>query len=267
MWVSKRNDLEAWSSAWAAEPNQRHSHDFFQLTRTRSGVGRIEVAGHRYDSPPGACVLIPPGEIHELHPADRSVWVFDTLFFSVADLTTFTSGDRAQPVVDCPTISFANASVLTDFDALHRSVTRGDEGLVQADRLQTLLTRIGKMAGVPMAESETIVLRGHLDRVRQFMESHLTRDVSLAELAAVAGVGECHLTRAFRRAFGQPPHAFHRQLRVSRARRLLKDERPIVDVAAETGFADQAHFTRHFKRLVGVTPGAYLRGVKNVQDA
>ena len=64
-----------------------------------------------------------------------------------------------------------------------------------------------------------------------------------------------------------PPHAFQTQVRVARAKALLLRGWPISQAAAHTGFADQSHLTRHFKRLVGVTPGQYRQGSKNVQDA
>jgi AraC-like DNA-binding protein len=67
------------------------------------------------------------------------------------------------------------------------------------------------------------------------------------------------LLRAFRAETGLPPHAYLNQLRVRLARRLLDDGLAPAVVAAEAGFADQAHLTRHFKRVVGVPPGAYQR--------
>jgi AraC-like DNA-binding protein len=63
-----------------------------------------------------------------------------------------------------------------------------------------------------------------------------------------------------------PPHAYLVQIRLLRAKALLRRGRPIAHVASATGFADQSHFTRHFKRLMGVTPAKYAGQGKNVQD-
>jgi AraC-like DNA-binding protein len=65
--------------------------------------------------------------------------------------------------------------------------------------------------------------------------------------------------RAFRAETGLPPHAYLNQVRVRQARALLASGMAPAQVAATTGFADQAHLTRHFKRVVGVPPGAYQR--------
>lgn len=68
-----------------------------------------------------------------------------------------------------------------------------------------------------------------------------------------------HLVRAFSGAYGIAPHQYLMSRRVDRARRLLLEGRPPGEVASATGFYDQSHLTRHFKKLVGVTPGRYAR--------
>jgi AraC-like DNA-binding protein len=91
------------------------------------------------------------------------------------------------------------------------------------------------------------------------LRERVTDPPTLGELAAATGVGPFALMRAFRAETGLPPHAYLNQLRVRQARRLLDRGVPPAQAAAEAGFADQAHLTRHFKRVVGVPPGAYQR--------
>lgn len=82
--------------------------------------------------------------------------------------------------------------------------------------------------------------------------------MTLAELARLAGLSAFHLCRVFRQSVGMPPHAYQTQLRVRQAKALLRAGQPIVSAAIAAGFYDQAHLTRHFKRIVGVPPGRYL---------
>jgi AraC-like DNA-binding protein len=72
-----------------------------------------------------------------------------------------------------------------------------------------------------------------------------------------SGLSPCHFLRVFKHQTGMPPHRYHLNLRLERGRRLLRQGCEIADVAARTGFADQSHFTRHFRRFFGVTPGRY----------
>ena len=99
-------------------------------------------------------------------------------------------------------------------------------------------------------------------RAREYLFANLADNVRLAELAAVAGVGTFRLLRAFRKVHGVPPHRYQLAQRIERAKRLIRDQAgPLAAIAFETGFADQAHLTRNFKRWAGVTPYAYARAV------
>jgi AraC-like DNA-binding protein len=85
--------------------------------------------------------------------------------------------------------------------------------------------------------------------------------VPLAELASETGQSRFQALRAFKRRFGLAPHAYQLRVRLGLAQKSLRDGIPPAHVAAELGFVDQSHFTRHFKQLVGVTPARYVRGI------
>lgn len=98
-----------------------------------------------------------------------------------------------------------------------------------------------------------------IGRVKHCLLERYSEAVTLTELAAVADLSRFHLVRAFHREVGLPPHAFQLHVRIERAQSLLRKGMLPVDAAASVGFADQSHFTRHFKRILGITPGAYTR--------
>lgn len=83
--------------------------------------------------------------------------------------------------------------------------------------------------------------------------------LDLETLAKRAGLSRFHALRAFKQRYGLPPHAYQLCLRMNQARRLLLEGAPAADVALRCGFADQSHFTRHFKRFHGITPMQYVR--------
>jgi AraC family transcriptional regulator len=97
-------------------------------------------------------------------------------------------------------------------------------------------------------------------RVRDYIEHNLGEAISLEDLARVAGVSRFHFARQFRAYTGQSPMGYLLRTRVERAKTLLRDSRArVVDISAELGFADQSHFARTFRRLVGMPPSAYAR--------
>ena len=102
--------------------------------------------------------------------------------------------------------------------------------------------------------------RGRLRAVVEYIEEHLDASPTLAEMAAVVGLNPYHFARQFKAATGLPPHQYVIARRVERAKQILQaaaEELPLAEVALEAGFSDQSQFCRHFKRLVGVTPGQF----------
>lgn len=97
----------------------------------------------------------------------------------------------------------------------------------------------------------------HLQRAAELMQDDSASPLSLAELSAVAGLTPSHFVRAFSHHYGMTPHAYLLDRRIRHARTLLRQGQPLVEVALASGFADQAHFQRQFKRRVAATPGQY----------
>lgn len=96
--------------------------------------------------------------------------------------------------------------------------------------------------------------------VKDYIHNHLHQDLKLAEIAAIAQLSPYHFLRLFKLRTGITPHQYILQCRVNRAKYLLQHSHwSIVEIAAQTGFCDQSHLTRYFKRLIGVTPTQLLQ--------
>ena len=145
--------------------------------------------------------------------------------------------------------------------AAHRAAEHGDQ-LAASSLLHAALAGLLRAHARP-APPDTRSLRDGGGRTvraaRDLLHERMAAPPALAELAGAAGVGPFALLRAFRAETGMPPHAYLNQLRVRQARVLLDAGVAPAEAAARTGFADQAHLTRHFKRVVGVPPGAFQR--------
>jgi AraC family transcriptional regulator len=101
--------------------------------------------------------------------------------------------------------------------------------------------------------------RGRLRAVIEYIEGHLDAGPTLGQMAAVARLSPYHFARQFKAATGLPPHRYVIARRVERAKQLLQGggELSLAQIAVRAGFSDQSQFCRHFKRLVGVTPGRF----------
>lgn len=260
-WTSTHPGIEAWTSCWSAHVAPRHSHDAYQVSLTRSGLGRFNLDELSFTGTPEGLVLIEPGESHEAAPISGSTWEFDTLYLDRGVFRGMIG--RFDPSPPPRRFERSDGRLLAAFSRLHRAVVRGSPAVERDDLVVVFSSLLG---GLVAERPHTKPSKAALVRVREYLDECPVGDLTLSDLATLADLSPSHLSRSFRRAFGIPPHAYLVQARVHRARDLLRRGMPIVEVAAVAGFADQAHLTRHFRRLVGVTPGTYRSMGRIVQD-
>jgi AraC family transcriptional regulator len=117
----------------------------------------------------------------------------------------------------------------------------------------------------PTRRRDGALSRAKLRAVIEYVEEHLGAGLTLEQMAAVAHLSAYHFARQFKVATGQPPHQYVIARRVERAQQLLQQDRDrsLAEIAACAGFSDQSHFSHHFKRLIGVTPGRFRTPARN----
>ncbi|WP_133742667.1 helix-turn-helix transcriptional regulator [Actinorugispora endophytica] len=239
-----------------------HTHDSYVAAVIESGVEEYGYRGGTHRAGPGTLALVDHGEPHTGHAGVPEGWSYRVLYPSrelmvevAAEVGITGTPSYAESVVDDP-------GAAARVRAAHLAAERGDSLIASTltrAALGLLLRRHGRdrpRAAAPRpASARAVALAAETLRAR------LTDPPRLEELAAAAEVSPFALLRAFRDVHGLPPHSWLTQRRVERARALLAQGVAPGEVAARVGFADQAHLTRHFKRKVGVPPGAFQRGV------
>ena len=130
-----------------------------------------------------------------------------------------------------------------------------------------LLRRYSPAGGAIKEELHGRLTPQQLQRVKEYVQAHLSLDLSLDALAQQAGFSPYHFARLFRQTTGESPHQFVLRQRIEQAQYLLEQPNiPLAQVALATGFAHQSHLTRHFKRHLGLTPSAYRRECSSRTD-
>ena len=259
-----RHELDLLTARFHQHAYARHSHDTFAIGVVLSGSERFTYRGGGHHAGVGSVAILEPGEPHDGQAAEPGGWAYRVLYPTEALLM---EGRATRPhfrdaVLDDPLVGQL-------VRAAHEELTSGADRLAGHSRLvwalECLIARHGGRAGAPPRPPR--VADPAADRVVRLVRDRLSADLaiqpSLRDLAASVDLSPYHMLRVFRAATGFPPHAWLVLERICRARHLLAAGCTPASISAEVGFADQAHMTRWFKRVVGVTPAAYRNSVQD----
>lgn len=232
-----------------------HIHELPCLITLLSGDHTYrDDAGKTRASRRGAWYYRPPNSVQRHLPQPTSIRSlaieFDPDLVGIDDLPA------EEQIIDSPPALMLSERIAVE---LFRGGVASDLALsAHALNLLALLLREGR----PVT---TLELPSWLLDVREMLHERFTQRVTLEELANEAGVHPAHLSKAFRQAYGIPFSDYLLELRLAFAREALQSTNlKIADIAAESGFSDHAHLSRHFKRRYGVSPGEWREPTEDV---
>ena len=249
--------VELFSAWFAGEAYQKHRHDTYAIGVTDSGVQVFDYKGSVHASTPGQVVVLYPDEIHDGRAGTDDGFGYRIIYVEPALLADAVRALRGRPYP----LQFVSEPVSTNATLSHaiEGAFRVPLESLAIDSLIVGLAR-GLMAGERDRSRPPVSRRVDVpavERARQFLDAERTRVVHSTELESVTGLTRYDLCRQFRIMFGTSPYRYLLMRRLEFARDRIHRERPLVEVACDAGFADQAHFTRVFKSAFGLTPARY----------
>ncbi|NHD16743.1 MULTISPECIES: AraC family transcriptional regulator [unclassified Actinopolyspora] len=231
-----------------------HAHDSWTLLLVDDGTVRYDLHRHEHGALGSLVTLLPPHVPHNGTPMTPQGLRKRVLYL---DSTRF-GEDLVGAAVDDPTID--DPLLRHRIHQLHDSLLPPGEPLEAESRLAFVTERLRlHLTGRP-GTAEPVDRAKLAVRLRELLDEHLVDGLTLREAADVLHAHPTHLVRAFSGEFATPPHQYLTGRRVDLARRLLLGGMAPRFAATAAGFYDQAHLTRHFKRVLGTSPARFARG-------
>ncbi|MBX3607667.1 MAG: AraC family transcriptional regulator [Piscinibacter sp.] len=237
----------------------RHRHDTYTIAVTEQGVQEFGFRGAVHRSLPGQVVILHPDELHDGRPATPEGFTFRSLYVApglVADtLRQLTGRVRTLPFARTPVVSDAHLA-----RRLWHACTGPLAPLEEVDLLRAVCGALLRHAGdaVP-ASRRTDLSDAAFARAREYLDAHFQHAVDAAALETICGESRYTIAEGFRRRQGTTPHRYLLMRRLDFVRSRLRSGASLAELAAEAGFADQSHMTRHFKAAFGLTPAIHAK--------
>ncbi|MFF0077028.1 AraC family transcriptional regulator [Streptomyces sp. NPDC005494] len=249
---------EVFHAHFADHAYPMHTHDAWTLLIVDEGMVRYDLDRHEHGAPSSVVTLLPPHVPHNGDAATPEGFRKRVLYLNTSQI----DADLVGPAVDSPVLH--DPRLRQRVDQLHRSLERPGDELEAQSRLAFVSERLAHHLRDDFAAPSVPGSRiAH--RLRDLLDEHIVEGLTLREAAERLHSHHTHLVRAFSQEFGMAPHQYLTARRVDLARRLLLGGMRAPEVAASAGFYDQSHFSRHFKRVVGTSPGHYARAGAAVQ--
>lgn len=259
--VQELGGMEMLHSTDTDPAHPKHMHTTFTIGVVNHGTVVNQSRGETCYLPTGSAYTFNPGEVHSGYAADavrishRTFYPEDGVLAALAQEV----GLRGTPTFR--QMMLADLHSVNGLRELHR-LLETSESLLER---QSAVTQVfGNLLRHHTRLLPTRQPGGHEPRavrvVRAYLDSYFRENVSLDDLASLAGLNRAYLIRAFRRAVGLPPYSYLIFRRIEEAKRLLRSGTPLAQAALEVGFSDQSHLNLHFTRLLNVTPGQYAKG-------
>ncbi len=257
--------LELRTTTRARDSYQTHTHAEYSLGCIDAGAAIYRHGTQAVALRSGMTVMMEPGLAHACNPDAQQAWSYRMLYVDAQWMHQSFLPFDAQAAPQ----QLALARHHSDDPSIFQTLTElldhlaGTPDPLQVD--EKLLLFLEQHVLVPRGtEPEISVNPQGVARARELLHAHVEQPLALAELAMASGLDGFTLIRKFKQAYGQTPHAYQIDLRLNRAKQLLKQGATLADVAHQLGFADQAHFQRQFKQRHATTPKNYQGDLRAV---
>ncbi|WP_407310763.1 AraC family transcriptional regulator [Pseudomonas sp. nanlin1] len=238
----------------------RHSHTVFSIGAVVAGTSTYLHEKTSRTISAGSVVLMNPGEVHACNPIDDQPWSYVMMYVDAQWLAAVQHSDEEgnggqafQPLAasycQSPALFRALLALYGQLvDPAQASLPKHEAAVAFFVELQRLL------GGAPLA------LKGvnpKVTRAAKYIDEHFLQTLRLADICEAANLSEAYLIRAFEQHYHMTPHAYLINRRIQHGQAQLRQGASIAQTALDTGFADQAHFQRVFKKHLAATPGQY----------
>ena len=253
------------SAAYTKQYFPRHAHGEYLIGLIKSGTHDVWCRGELWHADAGAIATFAPGEPHFGGAGIDTGWSQRIFYLPeqiVDDVMRDLAGaPRGTPSFRSPFQHDARAE--QNLRQLFGLFDANASSLEIEEALYGILPRLFSGCGSD-ADHSVKTAPARLERSRDYLHAHFDQNVRLEDLAAIAGLSKGTLIAGFKAHFGVPPQRYLIQVRLAEARALLRQGIGIAEVAYAVGFADQAHLTRHFRAVLGVTPARYVVAEENI---
>ncbi|MHC1682185.1 MAG: AraC family transcriptional regulator [Clostridiaceae bacterium] len=237
--------------------SKSHFHNEISIGLIDKGECEVELYGKKYELSEKTILVIPENVVHKCKPKNYEQWNFKMLYINKQWFKSVFSEE-----INNSEFIFSNLD--DNFYSIANEIFRKIEeikfGLEYEYNLLTQISSLMKLNSYDFCKIKIESI--HMEKIKlikDYINNNYLRNITLDDLSKLVSLSKYYIVKQFEHCYGLTPHQYQINLRINRARDLLKNNDNFTDVALELGFYDQSHFTKYFREYTGLTPMRYIK--------
>jgi len=250
------NNLELFQGSFTTYQFKPHFHESYTIIFLDHGMGDYSYNNSKHIIATGSILIFNPYEVHTGRSVEDQPWHFRSMYVSQQVMR------QVMETLQLPnTLPVFQNNIVKDelifkkgqvaFPKLIYDLNQKKSEALLVDFLRDLVEGYAFIGVLREPDSKGFALA---KSIRDYIHAHYMEDISLSHFVQQTGLPSYSLIKTFKSYFQLPPHQYLVNLRIEKAKSLLADNYSSTEVAYRSGFFDQSHFIRHFKKIIGITP-------------
>lgn len=258
--------IEAYHFQGIMQKFPNHFHEYYVIGFIESGSRHLSCKNKEYTVKQGDLVLFNPGDNHTCEQIDGKTLDYRCINITpeIMSQAVFEITGKDELPYFTTTVAF-HSELVSLLMELHLMVMEEEKGFRKEEIFFLLLEQLMEeyTDKIPAKKVEQSM---ETTAICEFLEKNYRKNISLDELCSLTGFSKYYLIRSFTKQKGISPYSYLETIRIDRAKKLLEQGGLPIDVALQTGFNDQSHFSNFFKKFIGLTPKQYMNIFKDVRN-
>jgi AraC-like DNA-binding protein/quercetin dioxygenase-like cupin family protein len=252
--------LEAYQFEGIMQKFPNHFHDYFVIGFIEQGKRSLVCNHKEYILSSGDVIIFNPQDPHACEAVDNRALDYRCINIQPEVMREYVleiTGTNYLPRFS-QTVLFQSELALS-LHELHLMILESQSDFQKEELFMFLLEQLLREYADAEPPCPSQELTTEIKIICEYIESNYAHSITLNQLSEIAGLSKYHLLRLFTKQKGISPYCYLETIRINQAKKLLEQGTLPIEVASQTGFSDQSHFTNFFKRLIGLTPKQYMR--------
>lgn len=235
--------------------SKAHFHNEVSIGVVEQGCCKTEICGRAYELTEKTILIIPPTLAHKCSPYNYKKWNFRMLYINKEWFQTALNSKNCEMKFSYLKI---NDKIFMSIIRLFADVENNGVDIENESKLLNYISLLTGSDNKSYKKEEISSLNSEkINEIKKYLDKNYLHNIMLDDLAGLADTSKYYLIRQFQECYGLSPHKYITNLRINHAKKLLRNNNSFADIALESGFYDQSHFTKYFKEYTGVTPMKY----------